>query len=346
MPRTWLYLAFVDILHPHCRTHLGHFVDALSLAYMGPCRAGSDGRGWLNSFMHAVNTTFPHPDHILINNGIPGNNFGSFAHGTCLENLIPKQPDLVILEHIPYLEGNNPEAIIISLEQLVYRLQYNFNLSSFPAMIFLNMHLVTDVNYTVSRGTMSRDKVDKCLRNTSLCSSLCPDQFVGLPAIDSNSTPAELMTNLAAKHYGAASLSYTNLLSALMESSARGNRTECEVFATVYADPIHPSLNGHMILADLLVNYLNGALEHFHSNEQQQAATGAGQTITSRHGRGAPAEHGGIALITPMNPNSVKVPLMRCYGQMVQAVTPLYEDDVASHGLTASSGINVVKAEG
>ena len=322
------------------------------MAYMGPCNTDAPGHGygWLNSFMHAVNSTFPHPDHILINNGVPASDFRNFAHGTCLENLIPKQPDLVILEHLPYLEGNNPDACLLALEQLVNRLQYNFNLSSFPAMIFLNMHLITDTNYTNSRGTISRDKAAKCLGNSGLCRSLCPDQFVGLPAIDSNSTAAELVTNLAAKHYGAASLSYTNLLSALMESSARGNRTECEVFAAVYDDPIHPNHGGQVLLADLLVNYLDGALEHFHSNGQQQAATGAGQSIISRHGRETPAEHGGIApiapLIVPMNNNSVKVPLMQCYGQMIAVVAPLNEEDVGSHGLRPSSKIDVVKAEG
>ena len=317
------------------------------MAYMGPCRVGSEGHGWLNSFMHAVNSTFPHPEHILINNGIPGHHFGNFAHGTCLESLIPKQPDLVIYEHLPYLEGHSPKASSLALEQLVNRLQYNFNLSSFPAMIFLNMHFVTDTNYTVSRGTISRDKAAKCLANRGLCRSLCLDQFVGLPAIDSSSSPAELVTNFAAEHYGAASLSYTNLVSALMESSARDNRTECEVFAKVYADPIHPSDTGRVLLADLLVNYLDGALEHFGKvlDRQQQTAAGDSEaSITiSRPGRGAPDERGGVV---PIDPRSVNVPLMRCYGPIITAVTPLHEEDVSSHGLQTSSEINVVKAEG
>ena len=337
-----------------CRTHLSHYVEALPIAYMGPCRVGSAGLGWLNNFMHTVNSTFPHPEHILINNGVPGNHFGSFAKGACLENLIPKQPDLVIFEHLPYLEGNSPKASLIALEQLVNRLQYNFNLSSFPAMIFINMHLIMDSNYTISRGTINREKAANCLREIRLCSSLCAgDQFEGLPSVDSNATSAEIVTNLAAAHYGAASLSYTNLVTALMESSARGNLTECEVFATVFKDHIHPSYRGHLLLADLLVNYLDGALEHFgniHNSKQQQeeeevtaADSGESSSSIARLGRETPDERGGV---TPMDPQSVSVPLMRCFGPMVQAVTPLHEEDVASHGLQTSSVIDVVKAEG
>ena len=43
------------------RDHLSRYVEALSMAYMGPCRVGMEGRGWLNSFMHVINATFPHP---------------------------------------------------------------------------------------------------------------------------------------------------------------------------------------------------------------------------------------------------------------------------------------------
>ena len=45
------------------RVHLSHYVDALSVAYTGPChdQEGNGYLGWLNSFMHAINATFAHP---------------------------------------------------------------------------------------------------------------------------------------------------------------------------------------------------------------------------------------------------------------------------------------------
>ena len=47
-----------------------------------------------------------------------------------------------------------------------------------------------------------------------------------------------------------------------------------------------------------------------------------------------------------MNNMSVRVPLLRCFGPMIAAISPLSEEDVASHGLQTSSEIDVVKAEG
>ena len=245
-----------------------------------------------------------------------------------MERLLPKQPDLVVLEHLPYLEGDNQENNLLSLEQLINRLQYNFNLSSFPPMIFLNMHAVTEGNYTLVKGQAARDDVDKCIRNVGvLCPSLCPDNFVGLPFADSNATSAEVATNIIAAHYGAVSLSYTNLLTALMQSPARGDLSECQVFAAVYQDPIHPNIGGETLITDLLINYLVGAQEHFHS-EPKQATN--------------PSHHTPHHAVAPLDPRSLTVPWMRCYGTM-QA---LNGDEVLSHGHTTATGIDVVKAEG
>ena len=246
-----------------------------------------------------------------------------------MERLLPKQPDLVVLEHLPYLEGDNQENNLLSLEQLINRLQYNFNLSSFPPMIFLNMHAVTEGNYTLLRGQAMRDNAEKCIREGGwLCPSLCPHNFVGLPFADSNATSAAIITNRVAAHYGAASLSYTNLLTALMHSPARGNLSECQVFAAVYKDLVHPSTGGEVLLADLLVNYLVGAQEHYHSEQKQQASN------FSLHN-----PHHGVA---PLDPRSLTVPRMRCFGTM-QA---MHGDEVLSHGLKTATGIDVAKAEG
>ena len=69
--------------------------------------------------MMVINATFPHQDHIIINDGVPASSFRSFSNGACLENVVPKSPDLVILEHLPYLEADVPEVAMLHLESLV-----------------------------------------------------------------------------------------------------------------------------------------------------------------------------------------------------------------------------------
>ena len=246
---------------------------------------------------------------------------------------MPKQPDLVILEHLPYLEGKNPEHNLLTLEQLINRLQYNFNLSSFPPIIFLNMHAVDwmEANFTLSRGQAAYDNANQCVRDGTLCPTLCPDNFVGLPLASSNATSAELITNRAATHYGFASLSYTNLIAALMQSSARGSLSECQVFATVFGDLIHPNPRGQMLVTDLLVSYLAGAHEHFHSH-----ATNLSLGSPQEHHRG----------IAPLDPKSLMVPVMRCFGTMhAMFGNELVSQDLDG-GLNTTSKIDVVKAEG
>ena len=269
-------------------------------------------------------------DHVLINNGIPGAKFIDFARGICLEHLLPKQPDLVILEHLPYITGgDSPAKNQLALEQLINRLQYNFNLTSFPPMIFLNMHRVAQAdNYTMVHGKDARENAEKCIRDVSLCPSLCPDNFVGLPSVGSNSTTGEMVTNHVAAHYGAASLSYSNLLMALIQSPARGDLSECQFFAHLFGDMLHPSGPGKMLLSDLLLSYIVGAREHF----QKHAAAEGSSTRTHQ------------SIITPLNPKSVKVPWMQCFGSLQHEIYG--GDEMASHGLNSTKDINVVKAEG
>ena len=58
---------------------------------------GVEGKqsSYVNRFFHWVNSTFPNPKHQLVNKGIPGATSGYVA--PCVLNLLPENPDLVIL---------------------------------------------------------------------------------------------------------------------------------------------------------------------------------------------------------------------------------------------------------
>ena len=181
------------------------------------------------------------------------------------------------------------------------------------------------------RGKGARDNADKCIRDVSLCSTLCPDNFSGLPSAGSNSTTGEVGTNNVATHYGAASLSYSNLIMALVRSPARGNLSDCQFFANLFSDMLHPSGHGKMLLSDLLLSYISGAHEHF---QKHSAAAGS---LPHYHPR--EYQRG----ISPLDPNSVLVPWMQCFGSMQHEI--FGGDEVASHGLNKTRDIHVVKAE-
>ncbi len=271
--------------------------------------------------MQMINSTWPHPDHLLINNGVPGSSFRSFAQGSCLEPLLPASPDLLILEHLPYLEGDGSPGL--HLEMLINRLQHNFNRTLFPAMVFINMHRALDYPHNSPRFSQAA----LCINDDRLCPQECPTIFLGLPAKNSSSTAPEVATNHAASHYGTTSLSYANLISSIVYTN-KPRLMECQLFSQLFCDSIHPRPGtGTLLLTDLLTNQLFHAHAHFKAHPQ------------------APPIPWGQRK-APLDPNSLLVPQMRCFGSNVVALTHLNDEQVGSYGLDVAQPINVVRADG
>ena len=60
---------------PLYRTHVTESIKVLGMIY-GTATCEVDRSGWLTSFMESINKTYPHRDHLLINNGVPGESGG------------------------------------------------------------------------------------------------------------------------------------------------------------------------------------------------------------------------------------------------------------------------------
>eukprot|EP00798_Chlamydomonas_sp_ICE-L_P017897 gene17897-24289_t len=71
-------------------------VEIMSLVYP---RHKCGWHGWIHCMMHIINATWPHEDHVLINNGLPGATGKTYGSGTCMELNLPDQADLIIMEH-------------------------------------------------------------------------------------------------------------------------------------------------------------------------------------------------------------------------------------------------------
>jgi len=59
------------------------------------CRDPKDGTlsGWLVQLFEAINTTWPHPGHRLVNSGMMATGPDAYVH--CLNTYVPEKADLV-----------------------------------------------------------------------------------------------------------------------------------------------------------------------------------------------------------------------------------------------------------
>lgn len=51
------------------------------------CDWKPEKEGWLRAFMQFVNTTWPHPDHLLVNAGAAGLVLENYANARCIEQV-------------------------------------------------------------------------------------------------------------------------------------------------------------------------------------------------------------------------------------------------------------------
>ena len=79
------------------RDQLHEQVKALGLAYV---RGNTELNhpGWGKDLMLDINATFPHPDHLFINLGLPGYSFHQMSEASCFEDMLPASVDLLILQ--------------------------------------------------------------------------------------------------------------------------------------------------------------------------------------------------------------------------------------------------------
>lgn len=187
---------------------------------MDHCMMTTTRYGWLSIFMHTLNETWPHPDHMLFNLGIPGHSYHNFAHDACIEPYLPDSVDLLILEHLPYLEpASSPGGTMASAEVLMHRLQVKLKMPSgaFIPTIFLNMHRLKDrlePDFEAVAKCISTIQPAMALYSTgSLCDTECPTQFADLPPAGGENAPAEVETNLLAARHDMVSLSYAKVRS-------------------------------------------------------------------------------------------------------------------------------------
>lgn len=245
--------------HTPCYTEPGRLISS-TVPYQ------EERLGWLRSFMTLLNHTFP-AKHTLDN----GASSGQSIHGytlTCIEELInePKsRVDLVIIEHLPFLEPTRPSVptafpTVTYLEQLLHKLWLTLKHHPLPAILVLNMQSIA-----ASDGSqlVTEQNKKKCIKDARLCSSLCQGSFENLPVRGIEDMEGEKGTYEVARRYGFSAFSQTFFLRGLIRDQIhlKYGLSLCQLFALLYSDWVHPSLTGRLFLADLLMEVVVSGLE-------------------------------------------------------------------------------------
>jgi hypothetical protein len=227
-----------------------------TLAETGACRRF----GYLGELMAALNATWPHAGHLLVNAGRSGAHLGSFAEYVCIDGWLPAEVDLVLFESHDAreaLSAATSAAAVHELEKLWYLLLAKLPPAAAPPpLVLLN---VWPLSNTSARDAPGGTCLHSYGRN---CSSCTGASVFGehLRAVGSAGTTEDALHG-AARYHGWTSLSHRNFLLAGLAAGepARLGWSECEWLVSFSNDWIHPGLQGKRLFGDWLLSVLAAA---------------------------------------------------------------------------------------
>lgn len=178
------------------------------------CRGG----GYMEAFMHTINTTWPHPGHLFINAGKGGAGLNDAAETSCLSTYVPDDKlDLLLLD--PTTAGTTPD----NMEKMLRRY---LRAKSQPVVLILSntrncQHLETLVPLPDPGMTCAADCL--LLLNRTACESLGPEPY---PAAASQVLEEERTAlDALAVHYQVAHLDLHRLLVGMLAGDLPGDNS-------------------------------------------------------------------------------------------------------------------------
>jgi hypothetical protein len=95
--------------------------------------------GYMRTFMLLINQSWPNTDHRLFNSGSSGLSLsGHVGEASCMHHLLPKRIDLIVLQHLPFLEPSDETLAVDAYDQLMHVMWSHIE-TAFPPTVFLNM---------------------------------------------------------------------------------------------------------------------------------------------------------------------------------------------------------------
>ena len=226
--------------------------------------------GYLSQFMAAINATWPHPGHLVLNIGRGAVNLGMFLDVMCTERLLPLAApvDLLLFEShnedgAAGHEGDPGRTTVEQMERLHTFLQSRLahGPRSIPVVMLSVLPLIQGFEGSTPR--LSNKELCAGDRGMHCAEPSCPADVhtAGIFARSAlGGTEACLAT--AARHYGWALITTHDATAAGLRDGLHiaANISECEWGTLFYSDPIHPSWrHGTNLIADALLSLLIAA---------------------------------------------------------------------------------------
>ena len=224
--------------------------------------------GYASAFMAAVNATWPHPEHLLINAGIAGTMLAQFARDACTDSWLPSATgaDLLLFETHGGPDEDAKQALRV-IERLYYETvtkmpnpQPNATSSlppSPPPLVLLHMH---PIGPTLKADGSGDDGSAACVgrfgHDCNACAGNGSALAARLEAAAGHGVQDRLAT--ATRRYGWSAISFRDALLALLQGddAQRMGWSSCQLINAFIKDRIHPSLPGRRLLADALIQLL------------------------------------------------------------------------------------------
>ena len=228
-----------------------------SLAESGRCVR----YGWASELMAAINASWPHPQHLLVNAGRSAANLNSFANYICIDGWVPHEGiDMLLLETHDGRSGLDEKAdnaTARDIERLYFLTleKQPPRVAPLPVLLFNMWPLLP----SSSPDTPGASCVRLMGANCSACGggSQFGERLRAATVVGGNGTAEDAVHRLA-RHHGWTSLSMRDALAFGLSSGepARLGWSECEWLVGWMKDWTHPGPQGKRLVADMLVGLL------------------------------------------------------------------------------------------
>jgi len=222
--------------------------------------------GFLGVLMHAINRTWPHTEHLLVNLAQGGHTLRSFVDQGCLVGqALPDEVDLVVVEQYEQVDkraGSRRRREGLEVERLWHQLRVHQQRRGAPPPPLL---LLNFFQWLRAEDPLS---LQSCVDNLG---AHCSRPECASMAWLSRAALRETVLDELAQYYGFSSFS----LRSFVWSVLRGNATSpCALLSRVWRDRIHPSDPGTQLVGDALVQHLAeaGAFLSAHPSARSHSA--------------------------------------------------------------------------